>query len=87
MEWIEVTERNEEIKVLVPIDKIMSVSEQKQGCFIEVGVEKNGESLGMYTIETYEEVVSKISAPFGTSPSKRSILGVLEDKIKKSNLI
>ena len=88
MEFIEVTERNKEFRVLVPVDKIYSICDKGvTGCFIETGVDNNGDSYGFDTVETYEEIVGKLTAPLGATPSKRSILGAVEEKMKKSNLL
>lgn len=88
MEYIEVTERNREMRVLVPVDRIFSVCDKgATGCFIETGVDDKGDSYGFDTVETYEEVIAKMISPLGSTPTKRSILGVVEDKMKKSNLI
>lgn len=54
--FIEVTERDEQFKVLLPIDKIVSISEHDGLCFIETGVDNKGESLGMFTSETFDDV-------------------------------
>ena len=77
-EFIQVTEASGNIKVLLPTSKIFSISEHKNGgCFIETGVDHKGESLGMFTVESYDEILQKLSAEH-----KEDLLSVLKDKIK-----
>lgn len=59
--FIEVTEANERNKVLCPIGKIMAVVDLgRDGAFIETGFDKDGESSGICTVESYSEIKLKL---------------------------
>ena len=47
-------------KVLLNVEKIMSVFDELDGVFIEVGLDKDGESIGISVSESYAEIKNKI---------------------------
>lgn len=57
--FIEVTEIGG-CKVLVRIGKILSVLEDNDGTFIEMGVNDKGVGIGILVSETYAEIKQKI---------------------------
>lgn len=62
LEFIEVTEITENVKILLPVKNILSVSEQNSGnCFIETNVDKDGVYTGIEVKETYFEILSLLS--------------------------
>lgn len=58
--FIELTERNDGFKVLLSLDKVMSIVETEESAFIETGVDKKGESTGFFTKESYAEIVQQL---------------------------
>lgn len=58
--FIELTERNDGFKVLLSLDRIMSIVEAEDGAFIETGIDKKGESTGFFTKESYVEIVQQV---------------------------
>lgn len=61
MKFLELTEESKKSKVLIPFEKICSISEQNGHCFVELGVDDNGESIGFFTVETFEEILKMIT--------------------------
>ena len=56
-EIIELTERDNTFKVLMPVKNIKSIVSNDDGtAFIETGVDKKGESTGFYRKETFEDI-------------------------------
>lgn len=61
-EIIELTERDDTFKVLMPVRNIKSIVSNDDGsAFIETGLDKKGESTGFYTKETYEDIKRAIA--------------------------
>ncbi len=59
--FLEVTEKFDDIKVCVPLKNIKSVSSEKDGtCFIETGVDKDGNATGIYCKDPYSQVILKL---------------------------
>lgn len=59
--YIEVTEKYEHVKVIVPLSIIMSISQQKDlTAFIETGYDAKGVSTGVFTCDLYVEVKNKL---------------------------
>lgn len=57
--FIEVTELGGS-KVLLCIDKILSVLQEKNGTFIETGANDKGVSIGVMVRDSYAEIKQKI---------------------------
>ena len=61
--FIEVTEKREHVKMLFPVSRISCVFESDDGgAFIETGVDKRGESTGVYVEEAFYTVAQKVAA-------------------------
>ena len=61
-EIIELTERDNTFKVLMPVKNIKSIVSNDDGtAFIETGVDKKGESTGFFTKETYVDIKRAIA--------------------------
>lgn len=62
MEFIEVHEKETNTKVLVPLNCILSISQNHKDltAFVETHVDNEGNSLGIYTTELYAEVKFQI---------------------------
>ncbi len=58
--FIEVTEKQENSKVLCSTARISAVLETKDGVFIETGIDTDGESTGILVKETFAEVKEKM---------------------------
>lgn len=57
-----ITEKETEQRVILPLNKIMSIIEIDDGdCFIETAVSDNGSSIGTFAKETFEEIMSILS--------------------------
>ena len=60
--FIELTEKDGNIVVILPIKKILSISKNKDlTAFIETGIDENGISTGIFTKELYVEVKKKLA--------------------------
>ena len=56
-EIIELTERDDTFKVLMPVKNIKSIVSNDDGtAFVETGLDKKGESTGFYTKESYADI-------------------------------
>ena len=54
---IELTERDDTFKVLMPVKNIKSIVSNDDGtAFVETGLDKKGESTGFYTKESYADI-------------------------------
>lgn len=62
MKFIECHEKETNIKVLVPLDKIITISQSHQDltAFIETAVDVDGNGVGFYTKELYVEIVMQL---------------------------
>ncbi len=61
--FIEVTEKHDRVKMLFPVSRISCVFESDDGgAFIETGVDKRGESTGVYVEEAFYAVAQKVAA-------------------------
>lgn len=62
MKFIEVHEKETNVKVLVPLDKIMTISQSHEDltAFIETSYDVDGNGVGFYTKELYAEIVLKL---------------------------
>lgn len=61
VDFIEVIEKNGNIKVMLPISKIWSISQCKDlTAFIETGLDEKGISTGVFTKELYIEIKKKL---------------------------
>ena len=61
-EIIELTERDDTFKVLMPVKNIKSIVSNDDGsAFIETGVYKKGESTGFFTKESYADIKRTIA--------------------------
>lgn len=64
--FIEVTEKHDRVKMLFPVSRISCVFESDDGgAFIETGVDKRGESTGVYVEEAFYAVAQKVAAASG----------------------
>lgn len=62
MNIIELTERDNTFKVLIPVKNIKSIVSNDDGsAFVETGIDKKGESTGFYTKESYAEIKRTIA--------------------------
>ena len=60
-DFIEVTVLGEGFKVLIPVNKILSVADfNDRHVFIETGFDKKGDMEGVYAIESYDEIKQKL---------------------------
>lgn len=60
--FIEVTEKDGNIIVTLPLRKILSISKNKDlTAFIETGIDENGVSTGIFTKELYVEIKKKLA--------------------------
>ena len=62
MRFIECHEKETNIKVLVPLDKIITISQSHEDltAFIETHIDNDGNSVGFYTKELYAEIKLQI---------------------------
>ena len=62
MKFIEVHEKETNIRVLVPLDKILSISQSPRDltAFIETSIDENNDGVGFYTKELYVEILRQI---------------------------
>ncbi len=62
MEFIECHEKETGIKVLVPLNKILSISQLHEDltAFIETSIDFDGNSIGIFTKELYVEIKKRI---------------------------
>ncbi len=58
--FIEVTERESGMQVLLCVDKITAVIMDKSGAFVETGFDGKGASTGVLVCESYDEVKRKL---------------------------
>lgn len=64
--FIEVTDKQVGCKMLFPVSRISCVFESDDGCaFIETGVDRRGESTGLYVEEAFYAVAQKVAAASG----------------------
>lgn len=60
--FIEVTDYDGGMRVILPIDKITSiVCDKAKSVFIEMGVDNKGISSGILVTESYEEIKQKLT--------------------------
>ena len=60
--FIEVTDYDGGMRVILPVDKITSiVCDKAQSVFIEMGVDNKGISSGILVTESYEEIKQKLT--------------------------
>lgn len=60
--FIEVTDYDGGIRVILPVDKITSiVCDKEKSVFIEMGVDNKGISSGILVTESYEEIKQKLT--------------------------
>ena len=60
--FIEVTDYDGGMRVILPVDKITSiVCDKAKSVFIEMGVDNKGISSGILVIESYEEIKQKLT--------------------------
>ena len=64
MNFIECRERETNIKVLIPLNKILSISQSPDDktAFIETHIDINGDGVGFYTKETFDEIKAQLVA-------------------------
>lgn len=61
--FIEITEKHDQVKMLFPVSRISCIFQSDDGgAFIETGVDKFGESTGIYVEESFRDVVQKVEA-------------------------
>lgn len=61
--FIEVIEKTDKTKVILPLSKILSISQCRDlTAFIETGVDAKGVSTGLFTSELFVEIKKKIQA-------------------------
>ena len=62
MKFIECHEKETGIKVLIPLDKILSISQSHEDltAFIETHIDIDGNGVGFYTKELYAEIKLQI---------------------------
>lgn len=59
--FIAITEAETKTQVLLPIERIRSVLEEDDGIvWIETGVDKRGEPIGVFAAEGFEQIKQKI---------------------------
>lgn len=62
MKYIECHLSHNGLCISVPLSSILSIAQNPdKTAFIETSFDINGESLGFFTSETYEEIMSKLS--------------------------
>lgn len=60
--FIEVTDYDGGMRVILPVDKITSiVCDKAKSVFIEMGVDNKGVSSGILVTESYEEIKQKLT--------------------------
>lgn len=60
--FIEVTDYDGGMRVILPVDKITSiVCDKSKSVFIEMGVDNKGISSGILVTESYEEIKQKLT--------------------------
>lgn len=64
MKFIECREKETNIKVLIPLNKVLSISQSPDDktAFIETHIDINGDGVGFYTKETYDEIMTRLVA-------------------------
>lgn len=63
MRFIECTEKETNVKVLIPLNSVMSISQSPDGtAFIETHIDDDGNGIGFYTKETYDEIMARLVA-------------------------
>ena len=62
MKFLQCSERETNIKVLIPLDKILSISHSTDdnSAFIETHIDENNDGIGFYTKETFDEIVEQL---------------------------
>ena len=62
MKFIECREKETNIKILVPLDKILTISQSPDDltAFIETHIDENGDGVGFYTKELYVEILQQL---------------------------
>ncbi len=58
--FIELHLLDEEKTVLLPLAKIYSIVNVNGLCFVETGVDKNGDSLGFFIKESYQDILQQV---------------------------
>ena len=64
MNFIECRERETNIKVFIPLNKVLSISQSPEdlSAFIETHIDVNGDGVGFYTKETFDEIKAQLVA-------------------------
>lgn len=64
MKFIECREKETGIKVLIPLYRVLSISQSPDDgtALIETHIDIDGNGSGFYTVETYDEVVARLVA-------------------------
>ena len=64
MNFIECTEKESNIKVFIPLNKVLSISQSPDDltAFIETHIDINGGGVGFYVKETYDEIITRLVA-------------------------
>lgn len=61
MKFIQVTEKEKNLRVLIPVDKILSITQSRDlTAIIDTHTDKNGDVYAIYTKELYLEIVKQI---------------------------
>ena len=62
MRFIECHEKETNTRVLIPLDKIITLSQSHEDltAFVELHIDADGNSVGFYTKELYVEIVAQI---------------------------
>ena len=62
MNFIECTEKQTNIKVLIPFNKVLSISQSPDDltAFIETHIDINGDGVGFYIKETFDEIKAQL---------------------------
>lgn len=59
--FIKVHFRKDGSAVLIPVERIAAVYEENDGVFIETGLSRRGSCVGFCVMESFDEIVQKIS--------------------------
>lgn len=81
-DFIGVTVAETHNKVLIATKSILSVVDNDGRCFIETGCDKNGESLGLWTEEKFDEIQQLLGYCKVDKNTEKDIFDVILSKFK-----
>lgn len=64
MNFIECIEKEKNIRVLIPLNKILAITQSPDDktAFIETHIDMDGDGVGFYTKETFDEIKAQLVA-------------------------